>query len=162
MVALASRFEPQLRDVAQPVLDRLANETKAAAFLSVPQGEDCVAIMVAEPQTTLLRVAYRIGSRHPLTLGAAGIAILAGRPPQSSDTEAVQQARANGYSVTRAQLQAGAIGVGCPIHGSDGRAASFEASLGLVTLGEADVAQLTRAVLAAAADVRALLTGGST
>jgi DNA-binding IclR family transcriptional regulator len=162
LVTLASRFEPQLRDVAQPVLDRLANETKAAAFLSVPQGEECVAIMVAEPQTTLLRVAYRIGNRHPLTLGADGIAILAGRPRHSSDTIAVQQARADGYSVTRGQLQAGAMGVACPIHGADGRGASFEASLGLVTLGEPVVAELARAVLTAAADVRALLTGGIT
>lgn len=160
LVALASRFEPQLRDVAQPVLDRLANETEAAAFLSVPQGEDCVAILVAEPQTTLLRVAYRIGIRHSLTCGAAGIAILAGRPPQPSDIEAVRQARVDGFSVTHGQLQAGAVGVACPIHGHD-QGAPFEASLGLVTLGGANVSQLTTAVLEAASQVRSLLHGRS-
>ena len=80
LLGLASRFEPQLRSVARPLLHELAQETRAAAFLSVPQGEECVAIMVAEPEGGLLRLAYRVGSRHPLTLGAAGIAILAGRP----------------------------------------------------------------------------------
>ncbi|EWH00488.1 IclR family transcriptional regulator, partial [Halomonas sp. BC04] len=78
---LASRFEPQLRAVAQPLLQALAKATRATAFISVAQGEECVVLMVAEPDEGLLRVGYRVGSRHPLSQGAAGIAILAGRRP---------------------------------------------------------------------------------
>ncbi len=158
IVALASRFEPQVRDVAQPVLDRLANQTGAAAFVSVPQGEECVAIMVAEPQNTLLRVAYRIGNRHPLTRGAAGIAILAGRPERPTDSDEVRTARRDGFSITRGQLQAGAVGVACPLHQS-GELGRFEASLGVVTLGEGDVDTLTRAVQGAVRELRQILHG---
>ncbi len=161
IVALSSRFEPQLRDAAQPLLDRLANTTSAAAFISVPQGEECVAIMVAEPQNTLLRVAYRIGNRHPLTRGAAGIAILAGRPERTSDPDAVRQARADGFSITRGQLQAGAVGVACPLQDPGRPARGFEGSLGLVTLGDADVPLLTRAVMEVARELQSLLASGS-
>jgi DNA-binding IclR family transcriptional regulator len=158
IVALASRFEPQLREVAQPILDRLANETGAAAFISVPQGSECVAIMVAEPQTTLLRVAYRIGNRHPLTRGAAGIAILAGRPEGPTDPEEVRTARHAGYSVTRGQLQAGAVGVACPLYPL-AQPGHVEASVGVVTLGEAGIEALTEAVQGAVHELRAILNG---
>ena len=112
---LAARFEPQLRAVAQPLLQALAKATRATAFVSVAQGEECVVILVAEPDEGLLRVGYRVGSRHPLSLGAAGIAILAGRPPRADDSEAVRQARSDGYSLTRGQLQLGAVGVASPV-----------------------------------------------
>ena len=157
IVAMSSRFLPHLREVSQPLLDALAEETGAAAFVSVPQDDQCVAIMVAEPQNTPLRVAYRIGSRHPLARGAAGLAILAGRPPKASDTGAIRQARRDGYSVTRGELQPGALGVASPLHG--GGAPGFEACLGVVTLGEADADGLATAVTAAAARLRALLGG---
>ena len=161
IIALSSRFEPQLRDVAQPLLDRLANETSATAFISVPQGEECVAIFVREPQNTPLHVAYRLGSRHPLALGAAGIAILAGRPERPSDPEAVRQARKDGFSLTRGQVQPGAVGVACPLHEPNSRTPSFEASLGVVTLGEADVTKLVAAVKVHARKMRMILKAGA-
>ncbi|MDL4864877.1 helix-turn-helix domain-containing protein, partial [Halomonas elongata] len=80
ILGLAAHFEPQLRSVAAPLLRHLARETNATAYLSAAQGEECVALMVAEPEEGLLRVGYRVGSRHPLTIGAAGIAILSARP----------------------------------------------------------------------------------
>jgi DNA-binding IclR family transcriptional regulator len=96
-----------------------------------------------------LRISYRVGSRHPLSLGAAGIAILAGRPEADGDSEAVREARRLGYSVTRGQLQRGAVGVACPLHGK-GRRASFEASIGVVALDDLDVARAADAVRACA------------
>jgi DNA-binding IclR family transcriptional regulator len=157
LLVLASRFEPQFRTVAQPLLHELANDTRAAAFISVPQGNECVAIMVAEPEGGLLRVTYRVGSRHPLVLGAAGVAILAGRPEQSNDSDIVRQARADGFSVTRGQLQRGAIGIACPLHNPGQPTPGFEASLGVVTVGEADIPQLTDAVMTYARRLQALL-----
>ncbi len=79
VLTLASRFQPQLRSLAAPLLRTLAATVNAAAFLSVAEGNDCVAVMVAEATNTFLRVSYRIGSRHGLEVGAAGIAILSGR-----------------------------------------------------------------------------------
>jgi len=157
LLVLASRFEPQFRTVAQPTLQALANETRAAAFISVPQGDECVAVMVAEPEGGLLRVTYRVGSRHPLVLGAAGIAILAGRPERSNDPDCVRQARADGFSVTQGQLQRGAIGIACPLHHLGQPTLGFEASLGVVTVGEADIPQLTAAVTTFAQRLKMLL-----
>jgi DNA-binding IclR family transcriptional regulator len=161
LLTLAARFEPQLRDVVQPVLERLANETGASAFLSVPQGGDCVAVLVAESPTAILRVAYRIGSRHPLTRGAAGIAILSGRPEHPSDPDDVRLARANGFSVTHGQLQQGAVGVACPLHGPSSGKSFTEASIGVVTLDDAHIGKLTEAVLGAARELRRNLGGAS-
>ncbi len=150
LLTLASRFEPQLRSVARPLLHQLAQETRAVAFLSVPQGKECVAIMVAEPEGGVLHLAYRVGSRHPLTLGAAGIAILAGRPERPGEPDTVREVRSNGFSVTRGQLQRGAIGVASPVHGAGRRPLGFEASLGVVALDDLDVTHATAAVVTCA------------
>lgn len=154
LLILASRFEPQLRTLATPLLRDLAEKTRAAAFLSVPAGDDCIPIMVTEPEGTLLRVAYRVGSRHPLTRGAAGIAILAGRAPSPDDPDAVRLARRDGYSVTRGELQRGAVGIASPIHGPgrDGArqacpASGLEASIGVVAFDDLDIASVKGLVI---------------
>lgn len=154
LLILASRFEPQLRTIATPLLRELAETTRAAAFLSVPAGDDCIPIMVIEPEGTLLRVAYRVGSRHPLTRGAAGIAILAGRPPSPSDSEAVHLARRDGYSVTRGELQRGAVGIASPVHGPGreavrhgGQASGLEASIGVVAFDDLDITSVKDLVM---------------
>jgi len=152
LLSLAARFEPRLRAVAGPLIRELAQETRAAAFVSVPQGDQCVAIMVAESDAPLLRLSYRVGSRHPLSLGAAGIAILAGRPESAADTDEVREARRLGYSLTRDQLQRGAVGVAAPVHAA-GLDLGFEASIGVVALDGLDVAAATRGVVACAARV---------
>lgn len=146
LLTLANRFEPQLRARARSLLHALAQESGAAAFLSVPQGEECVAIMVAEPAGQVLRITYNVGSRHPLTLGAAGIAILAGRPEQPDDSDAVRQARRDGVSVTRSQLQRGAVGVASPVRNRGG-AIGLEACVGIVGLDDLDVLRATPLVL---------------
>ena len=158
LLTLASRFEPQLRSLARPLLHRLAEGTRAAAFVSMPQGEDCVAIMVAEPEGGVLRVAYRVGSRHPLTLGAAGIAILAGRPERPGEPDAVREARSNGFSVTRSELQRGAVGVASPVHGVTQASLGFEASLGVVALDGLDIAHATASVVACARELAASIS----
>lgn len=157
LLLLASRFEPQLRTLATPLLRELAETTRAAAFLSVPAGDDCIPIMVTEPEGTLLRVAYRVGSRHPLTRGAAGIAILAGRPASPSDPEAVRIARRDGYSVTHGELQRGAVGVASPVHGRGmkatrqaSQASGLEASIGVVAFDDLDITSAKGLVLAGA------------
>lgn len=137
MTLLASRFEPQLRSAAQPLLRSLAKATQATAFISVAQAEECVVIMVEEPSEGLLRVGYRVGSRHPLTQGAAGIAILSGRLPNQSDDEAVQKGRAEGYSLTHGQLQRGAVGVASVISSTSFRP-SIEACVGVVAMEDLD------------------------
>ena len=158
LLMLAARFEPQLRSIAHPLLYELAQETRAASFLSMAQGQECVAIMVAEPEGGVLRVTYRVGSRHPLSLGAAGIAILAGRPEHPGEPDAVREARRNGFSLTRSHLQRGAVGVASPVQGEASGQLGFEASLGVVALGDLDIARATAAVVACARRLAALIS----
>lgn len=143
VLALAAGFAPQLRPLALPFLRELARMTGATAFLSVPEGGDCVAILVCPPEDTILQVSYRIGSRHPLTRGAAGTAILSGRPPQPGEPEAVTHAREAGFSVSHGELQKGAIGVASPVRrqgeGKGEGGGGIEASVGVVALDDLDV-----------------------
>ena len=161
LLTLASRFEPQLCSVARPLLHRLAQDTRAAAFVSIPEGNECVAILVAEPEQGVLRIAYRVGSRHPLAVGAAGIAILAGRPEQPGEADAVLKARSDGFSVTRDQLQQGAVGVAAPVRVNDCASVGLEASMGVVAFGDLDLALAIPAVVGCARQLAASLTSQS-
>lgn len=135
---LASAVQPVLRDVAVPVLRSLAEAVGCTAHLTVADGEEALALAVVEPSWTDFHVAYRVGARHPLSKGAAGKAILAGREPGGP-----------GYVQTSGELQAGAQGVAAPVRGVDG----LEASVGIVTLDQVDPRTVGPRVAQAAADV---------
>ena len=135
---LAAAVQPLLRDLAVPVLRRLAEQVGCTAHLTVAEGDEALAVAVVEPSWTDFHVGYRVGSRHPLRQGAAGKAILLGRDPGSAP-----------FAVTVGELQAGARGVAAPLRGVEG----LEASLGIVTLGDLDVSAVGPLVAAAAAEL---------
>ncbi|GII79565.1 transcriptional regulator [Sphaerisporangium rufum] len=137
VLALAQAVQPLLRAAALPALRRLAEETGATAHLTAAEGDDGLAVAVVEPTWTDLHLAYREGSRHPLTRGAAGLAILALREGRS------------GYLVSEGQLQEGARGVAAPVPGLPW----LEASVGIVTFGAVDTAAAGPRVVAAAAEL---------
>lgn len=139
---LASAVQPVLRDLAVPVLRTLAEEVGCTAHLTVADGDEALALAVVEPSWTDFHVAYRVGARHPLTRGAAGKAILAGRDPGGPS-----------YVATSGELQAGAQGVAAPVRGVDG----LEASVGIVTLDDINAEGVGPRVAAAAAEVAARL-----
>jgi len=147
--ALADRFTPQVIAAARPVLLDLARTSGATAHLSVAEGDECVAVEVVEPPGSVMHVAYRVGSRHPLDRGAAGRAILAARPPAPGDPERVRADRAQGYSVTAGELQPGAVGVAAGLDPRYGVAAS----IGVVALSGLDVEAAGRQVVAAAGEL---------
>jgi DNA-binding IclR family transcriptional regulator len=140
---LASAVQPVLRDLALPVLRALAEAVGCTAHLTVADGDEALALAVVEPSWTDFHVSYRVGSRHPLGLGAAGKAILLGR-----------ESGAAPFAVTTGELQPGARGLAAPVRGVDG----LEASVGIVTLGELDEPEVGRHVAAAAADLAARLS----
>ncbi len=158
VLVLAMRLEPQLRSQAEPLLRALAAETRATAFLSVARGDEAVAVMVAEAEAGLIRVGYRPGSRHPLERGAAGIAILSARPERDGDAAEVREARAAGYSITRGQLQKGAVGIAAPLARGWG-GAGIEGCVGVVALDDLDQAAVAPRVVRCAGAVSALLAG---
>ena len=142
MLHLASAVHPLVRDVASPVLRELAESVGCTAHLTVAEGDEALALAVVEPSWTDFHVSYRVGSRHPLSQGAAGKAILAGRTGVRSP-----------YVLTTGELQAGARGLAAPVLGVEG----LEASVGIVTLGDLDEGRVGPQVIAAAAQVAARL-----
>ncbi|GAB1820964.1 helix-turn-helix domain-containing protein [Herbidospora sp. RD11066] len=124
VVKLAQAVQPLLMAAAVPALRRLAEASGATAHLTVAEGGEGLAMAVVEPSWTNLHVAYRAGSRHPLSKGAAGLAILSLREGKPR------------IQATEGQLQEGARGVAAPITGLGW----LEASVGIISFGDLDVA----------------------
>lgn len=143
VLALARGLQPVLRELANPVLRSLAEDLGCTAHLTVADGGESLAIAVVEPTWTDFHVAYRVGARHPLEQGAAGRAILLGREIAGGEASGAT------YVQTVGELQAGARGVASPVLGVDG----LDASVGIVTLGELDEAEVGPKVTAAAREV---------
>ncbi|TIC81592.1 helix-turn-helix domain-containing protein [Nocardioides sp. GY 10127] len=142
---LAGAVQPVLRDLAMPVLRQLAEDTGCTAHLTVVENEEALALAVVEPSWTDFHVSYRVGTRHPLSSGAAGKAVLLGRTHRDEMT----------YVLTKGELRTGARGLASPLRDVDG----MEASVGIVTLGDLDEFRVAEQVVAAAAEVSRLLAG---
>jgi DNA-binding IclR family transcriptional regulator len=140
LLRLADQVLPQLRQAAHPVLRELAEKVGATAHLSVAQGNQAQAVAVVEPSWTNLHVAYRVGSRHALTAGAAGKAM----SMRSSE---------QGWISSTGERQAGASGIAAPVRGVKG----LRASVGVVSLEPLDPETVGPQVLAAAAALTAVL-----
>jgi DNA-binding IclR family transcriptional regulator len=140
LLRLADQVLPQLRQAAHPVLRELAEKVGATAHLSVAQGNQAQAVAVIEPSWTNVHVAYRVGSRHALTAGAAGKAM----SMRSSE---------QGWISSTGERQAGASGVAAPVRGVKG----LRASVGVVSLEPLDPETVGPRVLAAAAALTAVL-----
>ncbi|WP_410601687.1 IclR family transcriptional regulator [Amycolatopsis sp. lyj-90] len=133
LLRLAGQVLPQLREAARPVLHELAEKVGATAHLSVAQGDQAQAVAVVEPTWTSFHVAYRVGTRHPLSAGAAGKAMTL-RPG------------GEGWVTSSGELEAGASGVAAPVRGVPG----LKASLGVVSLEPLDASVVGPAVLGSA------------
>ena len=157
VMELASHFQPQFIALCQPIINQVALCSAATSFISIASGDECVVILVAEPENTVFRVGYKVGSRHPISQGAAGIALLSARDVSAADTSLVQQARLDGYSVTRGALQSGAVGLAFPIAIADHRKPSLEACIGVVAMDDLDIEKSLAIVKIAAQRIAELL-----
>jgi DNA-binding IclR family transcriptional regulator len=154
---LAGRLKPRLQTTIRPILRKLREQTNSTALLSVADGEQALILLTAEPPNSTFHLAMREGARHPLSIGADGVAILAGRPPGAGESEDVRLARERGYAVTVGMLQPGAVGIAAPIQVSDWATAS----LGVVQLGVTVDDALVPAVINAAAEAGTRLSGAA-
>jgi DNA-binding IclR family transcriptional regulator len=155
VLELSATVRSDLQSAAQPQLRALADRTGATAHLTVLDGADAVSIAIVEPHDSEMHVAYRIGRRHPATVGAAGMAILAGRPPQPGERDQITVGRRQGYVASEGEIQSGAWGLAAPVpHGST----NAFASIGVVTLGVAHETDTARWVIAAARAIGPAIT----
>src|SRR3954452_15719415 len=154
LIHLAEAVKPRLRDVAVPVLQRLADELRVTAALTIRDGDEAVVALVVPPREPRMHIAYRVGMRHPLTQGSPGHGLLAARPPASSESENITVARRQGYAVSRGELLPGATGVAAAIE-SPGH--EPEASVSAVWIEGIETDEAAAAVMAAAREISSAL-----
>jgi DNA-binding IclR family transcriptional regulator len=100
-----------LQAEALPELTDAANELGMTCFVAVLDHDECVTLVSVEPRHAVASVAQRPGTRHPVTLGAPGKAILStldgGRWPVdvSERTRAeVVEAAARGFATSHDEV----------------------------------------------------------
>lgn len=147
LLTLSAAVHGDLRGAARPHLARLADALDATAFLTVGDGMEAVSACVVEPHLAGVRVSYRVGVRHPLTVSAAGLAILSARPAVRGERAEVAEGRRRGYVVTTGELQSGAWGLAAPLPRASW---DTEACIGVIALTELDEARTAVAVNATA------------
>jgi DNA-binding IclR family transcriptional regulator len=116
-LSLARGGRTALREIARPLLHRLAHDVGATASLVEVLGDLAVTTAVAEPPTDGPRFSYRLGNRAPVDRGAGGLAAMASGPRRAREPARVTEVREAGHVVTRGELNAGAIGVAVPLTG---------------------------------------------
>lgn len=111
MAALAAGVAHDLQAEALPELTSVANELGMTCFLVVLDHDECVTLVSVEPRHAVASVAQRPGTRHPVTVGAPGKAILSALPPASWPAaasgplrEAVTDAAARGFATSHDEV----------------------------------------------------------
>lgn len=117
---LIENLHPALRRTTEGVLQALADDVAATAYLAVADGPDSVAVAVVEPRDTTFHLSYREGTRHPLARGAIGRALQAATHGD------------RGIFETEDELIAGASGIAAAVPDLQG----LPCSVGIVTLTE--------------------------
>lgn len=150
LVVLARDVEHDLQSASLPHLQQLADELGATAFLAVRDGDDAVTLVTAVPRGVNASVAQHPGHRHPISLGAPGVALqsmlsdatwreLGHHEPMHPEVERVRQ---RGFAVSANEVMQGITSVGAPIRARG----TTDASVAVVTVGEPDADALGEAV----------------
>lgn len=79
-LGLAASHQFNLRDICQPVLNALAEQTGDTAFLFVRSGNDAVCISIRQGTYPIQTPAVPVGGRQPLGVNAGGLALLSALP----------------------------------------------------------------------------------
>lgn len=122
IAALARGVERDLQAAALPELSAVTSDLTMTAFLVVLDRQECVTLLSVEPHTGMATVGQRPGTRHPLSLGAPGLAIQSllsdselrniGGVTRRSDVGIVGD---RGYAVTRDEVISGLRSVAVPL-----------------------------------------------
>jgi DNA-binding IclR family transcriptional regulator len=118
-VTIARGYAAGVREAAIPILRRTADDLRATLALIATEGDEAVAVAVVEPQSVDYHLSYRVGSRNPLGVGSAGLALASLRPPYPGEPEALTEVRQRGYATTYGQVEPGAYGVAVPVRMPD-------------------------------------------
>ncbi|MCJ0977439.1 IclR family transcriptional regulator [Rhodococcus sp. ARC_M12] len=171
VLRLADSIEPDVQQVARPIIERLGDLTGETVVLFLPDltGPEPSAVAVDQVQTGshVLRVQFEIGHRIPLHQGAASQAILAfsdgdvidsamtSAPDPDALRHAIDLVRSRGYTFTHDQLLVGVAGVASPIIGNRGVLGSI--SIAVPASRAAQMNEWVQLLVDATSEVAALL-----
>ena len=168
-LAASAMSDLPLRDLARPVLERLARSTGESAQLFVRDRDKRVCIDTAESESEL-RTIIEVGSALPLTKGSAGKVFLAwtgehdrtrliGTADDAARLEQqVATARRRGWAESVAERAPGVASVSAPVFGPDGSLLAAVSVSGPVSrLGQLRAKRYAPAVLDAAKEIERAL-----
>jgi IclR family pca regulon transcriptional regulator len=141
----------RLTDLAQPLIEQLAQRLNHSCSLAVLDGPSIVYVLRV-PVRRVMTVALGVGARLPAYAASMGRVLLAGLPPAALDTwlagcrpvrhtphtvtdtrrlrRIVQEVRAQGYAYVEQELELGLCSLAVPVHDREGRViAALNASL---------------------------------
>lgn len=133
LLQLARSADTDLRQVAAPVMKKLAAETGETVVMHAIDNMEAVVVDQAPGEKHLVRVEHRPGSRHALHQGASGWSLLAFQDARFIDRalkkagyseelrRRTEKVKADGYAISHDELQQGVHGVAAPILERDGR-----------------------------------------
>lgn len=133
LAVLARGVSRNLQTAALPELTQLANTYNMTAFVAVWDHQDCVTLVTVEPRHSAATLAQHPGTRHPVNIGAPGIAIQSTMSEAEWNTLApglpyrpeTAEARALGYAASHDEVIAGLSSLAAPIHVPGGRPAAI-------------------------------------
>lgn len=175
----AVRRRLDLVELAEPALVRLRDAVRQSVYLSVRVDWEAVCLhRLAGPEVDVL--AWQVGARLPLHVGAGPRALLAGMSDAELErylragveratlrgpmTEAdlrrvVEETRARGWSLNREDLTAGVASLGAVVRDGAGSAVAAVSIAGLAShYGDDQLPALAEAVTGAAAQISSALT----
>jgi DNA-binding IclR family transcriptional regulator len=168
-LAASAMSDLPLRDLARPILERLARSTGESAQLFVRDRDKRVCIDTAESESEL-RTIVEVGSALPLTKGSAGKVFLAwtgdhdrARLIGTADDAArleqqVATTRRRGWAESVAERAPGVASVSAPVFGPDGSLlAAVSVSGPMSRLGQLRAKRYAPAVLEAAKEIERAL-----
>ncbi|MET7844288.1 helix-turn-helix domain-containing protein [Streptomyces sp. NPDC005356] len=115
LAVLGSSFDRGLREICLPTLRTLADELRTSVSLLVAEGEEQVSVAVIVPADVSYQLSFSEGSRYPLDRGAAGIALLATRPPRPGERALVAETRERGWVITHGEIEPNTYGLAAPV-----------------------------------------------
>lgn len=165
-----------LSDVAMPVLTELAEAVHETVLLTRRVGDLVICLDRAESQTHRVRISYERGATLPVNAGASALVLLAWTDPAEArsllegsrlqrftastltDVDALmarlEQIRADGWSVTRSELDHDVLGVAAPIRDSGGRVVAAVSVAAVASrVSQQGEEEIRRHVCAAAASI---------
>lgn len=155
LVTLAEPVEQDLRTLARPVLEGLADAVGATAHLVVRESEqEARALMVIEPRRATVHIAFRPGQSIPIERGSAAMAILSGQPPVDGERPEITEGRRRGWAISEGEVVPTTIGISAPI---PVRRGGPQAAIGISVFDDTRAEEQAAVVTAAARELGELL-----